>query len=141
MTTQTIQETGKRAAERAEAGAGPAAGVVIRPVGGAVGAGASSGLPPADGKLRATLLPPWLIRGSTRGQIRAKSQPAFLKVRAYRHLHKNSKRGGVVNTDTRNNTLPEHQGFTTQDVLWALGIWSVILCLSPVIVFYVLMVA
>ena len=33
------------------------------------------------------------------------------------------------------------QGFTTEDILWALGIWSVILCLSPVIVFYMLMVA
>ena len=40
-----------------------------------------------------------------------------------------------------NNALPEQQGFTTQDILWALGIWSVILSLSPVIVFYVLMVA
>jgi hypothetical protein len=40
-----------------------------------------------------------------------------------------------------NNALPERQGFTTQDILWALGIWSVILSLSPVIVFYVLMVA
>ena len=37
--------------------------------------------------------------------------------------------------------LPEQQGFTTEDILWAVGIWSVILCLSPVIVFYVLMVA
>ena len=35
----------------------------------------------------------------------------------------------------------EQQGFTTEDILWALGIWSVILCLSPVIVFYMLMVA
>jgi hypothetical protein len=34
-----------------------------------------------------------------------------------------------------------NQGFTTEDVLWALGIWSVIICLSPVIVFYMLMVA
>ena len=33
------------------------------------------------------------------------------------------------------------QGFTTDDILWALGIWSVILSLSPVIVFYMLMVA
>ena len=33
------------------------------------------------------------------------------------------------------------RGFTTEDVLWSLGIWSVILSLSPVIVFYVLMVA
>jgi hypothetical protein len=36
--------------------------------------------------------------------------------------------------------LPEEQGFTTADILWALGIWSVILSLSPVIIFYVLMV-
>jgi hypothetical protein len=33
------------------------------------------------------------------------------------------------------------QGFTTEDILWALGIWSVIIGLSPVIVFYMLMVA
>jgi hypothetical protein len=32
-------------------------------------------------------------------------------------------------------------GFTMEDVLWAAGIWSVILTLSPVIVFYMLMVA
>jgi hypothetical protein len=38
-------------------------------------------------------------------------------------------------------TAPEPQGFTTEDILWALGIWSVILSLSPVIVFYMLMVA
>ena len=35
----------------------------------------------------------------------------------------------------------EQRGFTIADILWAIGIWSVILCLSPVIVFYVLMVA
>jgi len=35
----------------------------------------------------------------------------------------------------------EQQGFTTADILWALGIWSVIVCLSPVIVFYMLLVA
>ena len=35
----------------------------------------------------------------------------------------------------------KQQGFSTEDILWALGIWSAILCLSPVIVFYVLMVA
>jgi hypothetical protein len=33
------------------------------------------------------------------------------------------------------------QGFSTEDMLWAAGIWSVILSLSPVIVFYMLMVA
>ena len=35
----------------------------------------------------------------------------------------------------------DERGFSTEDILWAVGIWSVILCLSPVIVFYVLMVA
>ena len=41
----------------------------------------------------------------------------------------------------QDNSFPEQQGFTTEDVLWALGIWSVILSLSPVIIFYMLMVA
>jgi hypothetical protein len=40
----------------------------------------------------------------------------------------------------QNTPFPEKQGFSTQDILWALGIWSVILSLSPVVVFYVLMV-
>jgi len=35
----------------------------------------------------------------------------------------------------------EQQGFSTADIIWAVGIWSVILTLSPVIVFYMLMVA
>jgi hypothetical protein len=43
---------------------------------------------------------------------------------------------------TQHNSLPEQQqGFSTADIVWALGIWSVILTLSPVIVFYMLMVA
>jgi hypothetical protein len=33
------------------------------------------------------------------------------------------------------------QGFTTEDILWSIGIWSAIMGLSPVIVFYMLMVA
>jgi hypothetical protein len=36
---------------------------------------------------------------------------------------------------------PAPWSFTLGDILWAVGIWSVIICLSPVIVFYVLMVA
>ena len=36
---------------------------------------------------------------------------------------------------------PAAAGFTMEDMLWAAGIWSVILTLSPVIVFYMLMVA
>jgi hypothetical protein len=43
--------------------------------------------------------------------------------------------------NTQDNPFPEQQGFTTADILWALGIWSVILSLSPVVLFYVLMVA
>ena len=60
--------------------------------------------------------------------------------------------------DTQNNLVPipapaskiaplpapsviEVRGFTWADILWALGIWSVIVSLSPVIVFYMLMVA
>jgi len=34
----------------------------------------------------------------------------------------------------------DHQGFATEEILWAVGIWSVILTLSPVIVFYMLRV-
>ena len=34
----------------------------------------------------------------------------------------------------------EEPVFSTQDIVWALGVWSVILALSPVIVFYLLMV-
>ena len=44
-------------------------------------------------------------------------------------------------TTLDNQPIAEDQGFTTEDVLWALGIWSAILSLSPVIVFYMLMVA
>jgi hypothetical protein len=40
----------------------------------------------------------------------------------------------------QNNPLPEQRGFTTQDIVWAISVWSVILSLSPVVVFYVLMV-
>ena len=47
-------------------------------------------------------------------------------------------RGGVNMEDY---PVPEQRGFTTEDIVWALGIWSVIVCLSPVIVVYMLMVA
>jgi hypothetical protein len=43
--------------------------------------------------------------------------------------------------DQEEELAVEQRGFTIEDILWALGIWSVILCLSPVIVFYMLMVA
>lgn len=35
----------------------------------------------------------------------------------------------------------EQKGFTVEDILWAIGIWSVLLTMSPMILFYVLMVA
>jgi hypothetical protein len=48
------------------------------------------------------------------------------------------KRGGVVSS--QDNQFFEEPAFSTADILWALGVWSVILALSPVIVFYLLMV-
>lgn len=35
----------------------------------------------------------------------------------------------------------DRRGFTLEDILWAIGIWSVLLTMSPVIFFYMLMVA
>ena len=51
--------------------------------------------------------------------------------------------GAFVNSqnDMASHYDAEQQGFSTGDILWAVGIWSVILTLSPVIVFYMLMVA
>jgi hypothetical protein len=43
--------------------------------------------------------------------------------------------------DTEENPAAQQHGFTTGDILWALGIWSAIISLSPVIVFYMLMIA
>ena len=41
----------------------------------------------------------------------------------------------------QDNAFAEQRGFSTGDILWAVGIWSTILTLSPAIVFYMLMVA
>jgi hypothetical protein len=41
---------------------------------------------------------------------------------------------------SQDNQFFEEPAFSTADILWALGVWSVILALSPVIVFYLLMV-
>ena len=48
-------------------------------------------------------------------------------------------RGGVV--ALQDHPYPEQQGFSTEDILWAVGIWSVILTLTPAIAFYLLMIA
>ena len=37
--------------------------------------------------------------------------------------------------------IVEQKGFTIEDILWSIGIWSVLLTMSPVVMFYVLMVA
>ena len=50
----------------------------------------------------------------------------------------NKKRGGVVSS--QDNQFFEPPVFSTADILWTLGIWSVIMALSPVMVFYLLMV-
>jgi hypothetical protein len=42
--------------------------------------------------------------------------------------------------EIQDNADPNGRGFCMQDILWAVGIWSVILTLSPVVMFYVLMV-
>jgi hypothetical protein len=68
----------------------------------------------------------------------------LLKSRRVSSLHKkqsaDKNEGRVVPTKTVKYSSSEQQGFCTADVLWAVGIWSVILTLSPVVIFYVLMV-
>jgi hypothetical protein len=84
----------------------------------------------------------------------SKTAAGFLKPFAYHGSPQQQVRGGVVNNEGHSipeqgnlirpglaHQRPGQQGFTTEDILWALGIWSVIICLSPVIVFYMLMVA
>ena len=41
---------------------------------------------------------------------------------------------------SQDNQFFEQAAFSTGDILWAVGVWSVILAFSPVIVFYLLMV-
>jgi hypothetical protein len=42
---------------------------------------------------------------------------------------------------TEHYPVPSQRGFSTEDILWAVGIWSTIVCLTPAIAFYMLMVA
>ena len=42
--------------------------------------------------------------------------------------------------DIQENSEQVSGGFCRQDILWAVSIWSVILTLSPVVLFYMLMV-
>jgi hypothetical protein len=63
----------------------------------------------------------------------------FLELVAYQTGRATGNAGRVVHFES-NHSIPQ-QGFSTEDIVWAVGIWSVILTLSPVVVFYVLMVA
>ena len=53
----------------------------------------------------------------------------------------NSQNEMASHFDAGRQGVADEENFTTGDILWAVGIWSVILTLSPVIVFYMLMVA
>jgi hypothetical protein len=40
----------------------------------------------------------------------------------------------------QDNPSPDQQGYSTEEILWAVGIWSTILTLTPTIVVYMLAV-
>jgi hypothetical protein len=41
----------------------------------------------------------------------------------------------------QDNPYRDQQGFSTEDIVWAVGVWSTILTLAPTILVYMLMVA
>ncbi|WP_256460630.1 hypothetical protein [Bradyrhizobium ontarionense] len=41
----------------------------------------------------------------------------------------------------QDHPYPDQQGFSVEDIVWAVGIWSVILTLTPAIAIYLLMIA
>jgi hypothetical protein len=75
--------------------------------------------------------------------MRAELRPGILKHLAYTKPISEEIAGAILNNqnDAASHYNAGQQSFTTGDILWAVGIWSVILTLSPVIVFYMLMVA
>ena len=95
---------------------------------------------PVGSKTLLRSVPVWLTRG-----LRARFKCDRNRDRIFKSLgvlivpQEQETRGRVVIAE--NNQFTEPQGFTTGDILWALGVWSVILTFSPVIVFYLLMVA
>jgi hypothetical protein len=44
------------------------------------------------------------------------------------------------NFEAEDDSDSKRKGFCLLDIIWAVGIWSVILTLSPLLMFYVLMV-
>jgi hypothetical protein len=75
--------------------------------------------------------------------MRAPPQAGILKHPAYRFPISEEIAGAILNNqnDAASHYDAGQQGFSTEDIIWAVGIWSVILTLSPLIVFYMLMVA
>jgi hypothetical protein len=63
----------------------------------------------------------------------------LFKIPRVSRVFTNKNAGASVNTE--DYLVTARKGFSTEDILWAVGIWSTILCLSPVIAFYMLMVA
>ena len=88
-----------------------------------------------------TRIPRWLIGGSSLRSNASEIATGFLKLVAYQYPHEQQKRGGASCISNTTTPFLENRAFRTEDILWAVGIWSVILTLSPVVVFYVLMVA
>lgn len=80
----------------------------------------------------------WLIRQQRLWPNVSEIATGFLKAIAYdcREITRNA--GAFVNT---RHLVSEQRAFSTEDILWAIGIWWVILTLTPVIIFYILMVA
>jgi hypothetical protein len=77
-------------------------------------------------------MPPWLIRGSTTKQ-KARGRVVGIQENLV-----------VIDRPVMpafEQKVLEPKGFTIEDILWAIGIWSVLLTMSPVIFFYMLMVA
>jgi tRNA(Leu) C34 or U34 (ribose-2'-O)-methylase TrmL len=97
-------------------------------VGGATRPVAGARFPCADGKL---------IEAGTHQHH---SKKILARKSLQENLHKKTRGARVVTTKTAKDSSSEQQGFCTSDVLWAVGIWSVILTLSPVVIFYLLMV-
>jgi hypothetical protein len=70
----------------------------------------------------------------------------FLKSAAYGPATTTMKNAGRVvdhheNLAVIDRSILDPRGFSIEDILWTIGIWSVILTMSPVILFYLLMVA
>jgi hypothetical protein len=49
---------------------------------------------------------------------------------------KTAERGDVV--ALQDDPSPDQRGFSTEDIIWAVGIWSTILTLTPMIMLYML---